>query len=150
MGRLEIGRAKRTTDAMIGDQLIHPCKALQVVAIELARLRRAHHSQSALRIPAEYRAVRHVREARDRKRSRPHVIRKIVARRRLRGDPVFPPWVWTSTEMVFRGMPSAAEAVSAVRATAVEPRGPTPPASIASTEGSAMLHSQGRGVRACP
>src|ERR1700730_17817203 len=66
MGRLEIGRAKRATDAMIGDQLIHPGEALEVVAIELARPWRAQYSESAFRIPAEYRAVRHVREARDR------------------------------------------------------------------------------------
>jgi hypothetical protein len=45
--------------------------------------------------------------------------------------PVLPPWVWTSIEMDLRSTSSAAEAVSAVRAAAVEPRGPTAPASIA-------------------
>src|SRR5207253_11158047 len=64
--------------------------------------------------------------------------------------PVFPPWLCTSTEIDLRRTPRAAEAVSAVRAAAVEPRGPTPPASIAPTEGSAMLHNPGRGATACP
>jgi hypothetical protein len=40
--RLEIGRAKGATQAMVGDRLIHPGEALEMVPIELARLRRAH------------------------------------------------------------------------------------------------------------
>jgi dienelactone hydrolase len=50
------------------------------------------------------------------------------------------------TEMDFRKTSSAAEAVSAVWAAAVEPRGPTSPASIAPTELSGMPQIQVRGV----
>jgi hypothetical protein len=64
--------------------------------------------------------------------------------------PVLPPWVWTSTEMDLRRTSSAAKAVSAVRAAAVEPRDPTSPASIVPTEVSAVLHIHRRGVRSCP
>jgi hypothetical protein len=56
--------------------------------------------------------------------------------------PVLPPCVWTSTEMDLRNTSSAAEAVSAVRAAAVEPRGPTSPESIAPTEVSTVLDIQ--------
>ena len=49
-------------------------------------------------------------------------------------------------EMDFRKTSSAAEAVSAVWAAAVEPRGPTSPASIAPTELSGMPQIQVRGV----
>jgi len=87
---LEIGCAKRATHAMAGDQLVHPGKALEVVPVELARLRRAHHGQGAFGIPAEDGAVRHVRKARDRQRSRAHRVREIVARRCFRGNAGFP------------------------------------------------------------
>jgi len=50
------------------------------------------------------------------------------------------------TEMDFRKRSSAAEVVSAVWAAAVEPRGPTSPASIAPTEPSGMPQIQVRGV----
>jgi hypothetical protein len=50
------------------------------------------------------------------------------------------------TEMDFRKTSSAAEAVSAVWAAAVGPRGPTSPASIAPTELSGMPQVQVRGV----
>jgi len=64
--------------------------------------------------------------------------------------PVLPPWVWTSTEIDLRRTSRAAEAVSAVCAAAVEPRGPTSPASIALTEVNAFLQINGRYVSACP
>jgi hypothetical protein len=43
--------------------------------------------------------------------------------------------------MDLRSTSSAAEAVSAVRAAAVEPRGPAPPVSITPTEIAAELHN---------
>src|SRR6516162_5316970 len=59
--------------------------------------------------------------------------------------PVLPPCEWTSTEIDLRSRSSAPDAVSAVRAAAVDPRGPASPASIASTEVSALPHSHGGG-----
>jgi hypothetical protein len=56
--------------------------------------------------------------------------------------------MWTSTEMDFRRTSSAAEAVVAVWAAAVEPRGSTPPPSIAPTEVSIVPHIQFRRVSA--
>jgi hypothetical protein len=61
-----------------------------MVLIEQARLRRAQCGEDAGRIPAKDGTVRHVREARDRKRSRPHAVREIVAGGRLRCDPSRP------------------------------------------------------------
>jgi hypothetical protein len=49
--------------------------------------------------------------------------------------------------MALRRTASAAAVVSAVCAAAVEPRGPTSPASIAPTETSGVLHTQGLGCR---
>src|SRR6516165_4881587 len=59
--------------------------------------------------------------------------------------PVLPPCEWTSTEMDLRSTSSAADALSALRAAAVDPRGPPSPASIAPTEVSALPHSHGGG-----
>ena len=87
MGGFEIGAGKRPAQAVVGDHFIHPGEALEMVPIELARLGCAQCGQNALRIPAENRAVRHVGEACDRQRSRPHAVRKVVARRRFRRDP---------------------------------------------------------------
>jgi len=56
---------------------------------------------------------------------------------------VSPPWLWTSTEVVLRRTSSAAEAVSAVRAAPVEPRGPTSLASSAPTGASPILQIEG-------
>src|SRR5262249_8211515 len=64
--------------------------------------------------------------------------------------PVVPPWLWTSNEMDLRRTSSAVEASSAVRAAAVEPRGPTPPDSIAPTETSGALRTQGWGATTWP
>jgi hypothetical protein len=64
--------------------------------------------------------------------------------------PVLPPWLWTSTEMVLRSTASAAAVVSAVCAAAVEPCGPTSPASIAPTETSGLLHTQDWGAATWP
>jgi hypothetical protein len=74
---------------MIGHHLIHPGKAFEMMAVELARLRCADCGESAFGVPGEDRAVRYVRKTRHRQRSRPHAIRKIVVRRRLRCDPGF-------------------------------------------------------------
>jgi hypothetical protein len=62
-----------------------------VVLVELTLLRPAHHGESAFRIPAQDGLVRHVCKASDRKRPRPHVVRKIIVRRRLRGNAGLPP-----------------------------------------------------------
>src|SRR5438309_7434314 len=64
--------------------------------------------------------------------------------------PVIPPCVWTSTEIDFRRIWSAAEAVSAVSAASVEPRGAAPPLSIAPTELGTWLPIHGGGASACP
>jgi hypothetical protein len=48
MGGFEIGSAKGAAQAMIGDHPIHPSEALEMVAIELARLGCAHRGQNAL------------------------------------------------------------------------------------------------------
>src|SRR5207302_6292312 len=53
MRGLEIGRRKRSIEAMAGDHLIHPGEALEMVPIEQARLRRAQRGEDALGIPAE-------------------------------------------------------------------------------------------------
>src|SRR5579883_3349451 len=62
--------------------------------------------------------------------------------------PVAPPCVWTSTEMDFLRISSAAAVFSAVSAAAVEPLGAAPPASIAATEPTAVLHIHCRRVSA--
>src|SRR5438552_10425377 len=64
--------------------------------------------------------------------------------------PVIPPCVWTSTEIDFRRISSAAEVVAAVWAASVEPRGAAPPLSIAPTELVAGLPIHGGGASACP
>ena len=84
---LEVGRGERPAHAMIGDQLVGPGEAVEMVPVELARLRRANGGERAFGVAAEHRPVRHVGEAGDRQRSRPHRVGEIVARRRLRGDP---------------------------------------------------------------
>ena len=87
MGGFEIGCGKGAAQAMASDHLIHPSEALEMMAIELARLGGAHRGQNALRIPAKHGAVRHVGQACDRKRSRPHGVREVVVRRGFRRDP---------------------------------------------------------------
>jgi len=44
--RFEIGGIQRARNTMTGDQLVHPGKAVDVVAVKLARRRRSHHSES--------------------------------------------------------------------------------------------------------
>jgi hypothetical protein len=84
--RFEIGGIQRAAHTMTGDQLVHPGKAVDVVAVKLARRRRSHYSESPLGIAAEHRPVRHVGQAGDRQRSGAHRVREIAARRRLRRD----------------------------------------------------------------
>src|SRR5262249_34564951 len=67
--------------------LVYPAEAFEMVPIKEARLRCAQRGEDASRIPPEDRTIRHVGEARDGERSRPHAVREIVARRRLRCDP---------------------------------------------------------------
>jgi hypothetical protein len=133
---------------MVGDHLIHPREAIEMVPIELARLWYAQCSQNALRIPAKESGT----SARHATASDP--ARMAFARSSFGGVfdviPVLPPCVWTSTEMDLLRTSSAAEAVSAVWAAAVEPRGPTWPASIAPTEVIAVLNIQCRGVTVYP
>jgi hypothetical protein len=38
MRRLQIGRGKGTAQTMVGDHLIHPSEAIEMVPIELTRL----------------------------------------------------------------------------------------------------------------
>ena len=90
MRRREIGRGKRAAQAVAGDHLVHPGEALEMVLIELTRLRRALCREDAGRVSGEDGAVRYVREARNRQRSRPHAVREIVVGARLRGDPARP------------------------------------------------------------
>ena len=86
MRGLQFGRAQRPAYAVAGDQLVHPGEAFEVVLVELPRPGRPHHGQRTLGISTEDGPVRHIGEARDRERSRPHVPGEITARRRLRGD----------------------------------------------------------------
>ena len=51
---------------MVGDHLVHPGEALEMVLIKRARLRRAQRGENAGRIPAEDGSVGDVRKARDR------------------------------------------------------------------------------------
>src|SRR5262249_45700646 len=74
--RFEDGGAKRAAHTMIGDQLVHPGEAAEVVAVELAWLRRANRGESALGIAAEHGPVRYVGQAGDRQRSYPHRVRE--------------------------------------------------------------------------
>jgi hypothetical protein len=131
MRRLEIGRRKRSAQAVRGDHLVRPIEPLEMVLVESARFRCPHGGEYAGLIPGKNGSVRYVRKAGDRQGSRP----------------VVPPWVWTSTDMEFRRTSSAAAAVSAVWAAAVEPRRSKPPPTIAATEVS-VLHIQRRRVSA--
>src|SRR5215470_20048750 len=72
---------------MIGDQLVHPGEAAEVVAVQFASLRRANSGESALGIAAEHGPVRYVGQAGGRQRSYPHRVREIAAGRSLRDDP---------------------------------------------------------------
>ena len=91
MGRLEIGSGEGSAQPMLSHHFVYPGKPLEVVLIEQARLRRTQSGQDAGRIPAEDGTIRHVCQARDRKRPRPHPVRKIVAGGRLRRYPGRPP-----------------------------------------------------------
>src|ERR1700747_410078 len=69
MGCFEVGGGKRAAETMIGHHFIRPGEALEMVPIELTRFWCAQRGENPSRIPAEYRAVRHVGQARHRKRS---------------------------------------------------------------------------------
>ena len=84
--RFEIGGIQRAAHTMIGDQLIHPGEAVEVVPVKLARCRRSHHSEGPFRAATDHRPVRHVRQAGDRQRSDAHRLCEITARRCLRRD----------------------------------------------------------------
>ena len=84
--RFEIGGIQRAAHTVTGDQLVHPGEAVEMVPVKLARCRRSHHSEGPFRAATEHRPVRHVGQAGDRQRSRPHRVCEIAARRRLRGD----------------------------------------------------------------
>src|SRR6516162_9424357 len=90
MRRLEIGSSESAAQPMVRHHLVHPSKALYMVLVEQARLRRADRGKNASRIPAKDRTVRYVREARDSKGSGAHSVREIVAGGRLRRDPSRP------------------------------------------------------------
>ena len=85
--RFEIGGVQRAAHAMVGDQRVDPGEAIEVVAVELARLRGASCGKHPCGAAAEHGPVRHVGEAGDGERSCPHRVGEIAARRRLRDDP---------------------------------------------------------------
>jgi hypothetical protein len=87
MRRLEIGRRKRSAQAVRGDHLVHPIEPLEVVPVESARFRRPRGGEYAGLIPGKNGSVRYVRKAGDRQRSRPHRLCEVTAGRRCRGDP---------------------------------------------------------------
>ena len=58
--RLEISRAQRSADVMMGDQFVEPGKAVEVVTVKFARRRRAHHSKRPFCVASEHGPVRHV------------------------------------------------------------------------------------------
>jgi hypothetical protein len=82
MGRLEIGRRKRSAQAVRGDHLVHPIEPLEMVLVESARFRCPHGGEYAGLIPGKNGSVRYVRKAGDRQGSRPHRLREIIAGRR--------------------------------------------------------------------
>jgi hypothetical protein len=82
MRRLEIGSREGAAQPMVRHYLVRPGEALEMMAIELARLGRAHRRQNALRIPPEDRTVRHICKAGDREGPGPHGVGEIVIRRR--------------------------------------------------------------------
>jgi len=79
----EIGGIQRAAHAMIGNQLIPPGEAVEVVPVKLAQCRGSHHSEGPFRIAPEHGPVRHVNQARDRQRSGAHRVCEIGARRRI-------------------------------------------------------------------
>src|SRR6478672_9912550 len=79
----EIGRRKRAAQAMTGDRLIRPIEALEMVLVELARIRLAQRPEHPIRVPAENGTIRHVCEAGDRQRSSAHALCEIAIGRRL-------------------------------------------------------------------
>ena len=81
--RFEIGGIQRAAHAMIGNQLIPPGEAVEVVPVKLAQCRGSHHSKGPFRIAPEHGPVRHVNQARDRQRSGAHRVCEIGARRRI-------------------------------------------------------------------
>jgi hypothetical protein len=62
----QIGHGKGAAQAVIGDHLIHPCEALEMVPIELASFGCAERGENPSRIPAEYWTVRDVGKTRHR------------------------------------------------------------------------------------
>jgi hypothetical protein len=84
--RFEIGRGKCAAQAMIGDHLINPGEAVQVILVEFVRRRRSQRGEHSGGVPAENGAVRHVGETCDRQRSGPHALCEIVTGRGARGN----------------------------------------------------------------
>src|SRR5262249_15149186 len=80
--RFEIRGIQHAVHTMIGDQLVHPGEAVEVVTIKLAWYRLSHHGKGPCRAAAEHGPVRHVSQAGDRERSRTHCVCEIVARQR--------------------------------------------------------------------
>ena len=143
---------RRAPHAVVRNHLVDPGKAIEMVAVEFARFRRAQRRQRAGRVAAKDRAVGHVGKAGDRERSRAHALARSPFGGAFDVIPVVPPWVWTSTEIDLRSTSSAAAAVSAVCAAAVEPTGPTSPANIAPTEANGIPGAKECGTKslACP
>jgi len=117
-----------------------------MVPIKLARFWSAYRGQNALLTFCRGLARR---ERRPGKQLQSDPVRMAFANLSFGDDfdvtPVSPPCELTPTEMNLRRTSSAADAVSAVRAAAVDPRGPASPASIAPREVSALPHSHGGG-----
>jgi len=147
--RLQIGRGKGAPQAVMSNHLIHPGKTLQMV--KFTRLRRAQGGEHTLGIARQYGAVRHV-EVRHATASDPDCIAlaKVVAWRRLGGDPRF---AAMTVDIDGDALPEQVERTRGGLgrpAASVEPRGPTSPASIASTELSDGLEIQGGCATARP
>jgi len=71
---------------MTSHELIHPGEPVDMMMIEFARCRWAHHREGTFGTAAEHRHVRDIGKARHRQGSRAHRIREVAARRRFRRD----------------------------------------------------------------
>jgi hypothetical protein len=77
-------------EVMVGDHLVHPGEAVEMLRVQQARLRCAQRGEDA-------------RPHSCRGSERPgHPLREVAAGGAFEMIPVVPPWVWTSTEMDFR------------------------------------------------